>query len=31
MAGIINGRNRAGSDPISRKAICHARVTTKNP
>src|SRR5262245_137591 len=31
MLGIITGRNRTGFDPITRNAICHAVVTTRNP
>ena len=31
MLGIISGRNRAGLDPITRKAICHAVATDRKP
>ena len=31
MLGIINGRNRTGSDPIMRNAICQAIAIEKKP
>jgi len=31
MPGTISGRNRAGFDPITRNAICHANATEMNP
>jgi hypothetical protein len=31
MPGIISGRNRCGSDPITRNPICQAIVTARKP